>query len=93
MSTNAGRTRISGQKVRERRYAKGLSTTRLAVLLDRSPYTINQWERDLIAPPTKVLGDLANVLGCSVSDFFVPVEDSGIEDGSTEDRSESVMVT
>lgn len=64
--------RFSPDLLRKRRDGAGLSRTGLGFHLERSEQTIWQWERGLTRPRADQLGQLAQVLGCSVDDFFTP---------------------
>jgi transcriptional regulator with XRE-family HTH domain len=61
----------SSRRLRQARLAAGLKPERLALLIDRSVWSIHQYERGTVTPPAPVLGQLADQLGCSVDDFFV----------------------
>jgi transcriptional regulator with XRE-family HTH domain len=68
--------RFSPTKLTGLRNAQHLTTTQLAVLVNRSFYAVSSWERGVVVPPTKVLADLAQVLHASPADFFIEeVED------------------
>lgn len=61
---------FSGQLIRTRRIAAGLKPEQLALRIDRSVWSVLQYERGVVLPPAPVLGSLADQLGCSVDDFF-----------------------
>lgn len=62
---------FSGQRLREHRIAAGLKPEALAPRINRSVFTIHQYERGVALPSVPVLGALADVLNVSVDDFFV----------------------
>lgn len=62
--------KFSGQQLREARLARGLKPERLAMLIDRSVFTIHQYERGDALPSVTALGALADQLGVDVDDFF-----------------------
>lgn len=63
--------RFSGALLREKRLAAGLRPERLAMLIDRSVFSVHQYERDTAKPSISALAACADTLGCSVEDFFV----------------------
>jgi transcriptional regulator with XRE-family HTH domain len=65
---------FSGQQLRETRIAKGLKPEALALRVDRSVYSIHEYERGRAFPSVPVLGALAMVLGCSIDSLFTTDE-------------------
>lgn len=61
---------FSGRRLREVRTAAGLKPERLALLIDRSVYSIHQYERGTALPSVPVLGALADALGVAVDDLY-----------------------
>lgn len=69
--------RSFGRTVRYRRNKLGLSQTKLAELVGRSPNTIRSWERDKSVPnDTKVLTALSAILGVDERTLFEKVGQS-----------------
>lgn len=62
---------FSGEKLRAHRVAAGFKPEALAPRINRSVFTVHQYERGVALPSVPVLGALADVLGVSVDDFFV----------------------
>jgi transcriptional regulator with XRE-family HTH domain len=69
METNVART-FSKERLRSARLAAGLKPEQLALRIDRSVFTIHQYERGDSAPPARLLGLLADHLDCTVDDFY-----------------------
>lgn len=65
---------FSGQHLRSARIAKGLKPEALALRVDRSVYSIHEYERGRAFPSVPVLGALAVELGCSIDSLFVTDE-------------------
>jgi transcriptional regulator with XRE-family HTH domain len=63
---------FSGTRLRAARIAAGLKPEQLALRIDRSVYSIHQYERDAVSPPAPVLGALAEAFGCTIDDLFSP---------------------
>lgn len=65
---------FSGTQLRRLRIANGLSRQQLAVLTDRSIYSVAAYERGTVDPSADALGQLAAALGCGVDSLYdVPV--------------------
>ncbi|MBO5222656.1 MAG: helix-turn-helix transcriptional regulator [Clostridia bacterium] len=63
--------RISiSEKIREHRRKKGLSQRAFGRLMGVSAQAICKWEQEACYPDITVLPRLAELLGCSVNDFF-----------------------
>ncbi|MEV3988250.1 helix-turn-helix transcriptional regulator [Streptomyces sp. NPDC049837] len=65
---------FSGRRLRESRKAAGISIERLAISIDRSAYSIQEYERGRVTPPTTVLAAIADALGRQVDDLLVEEE-------------------
>lgn len=65
---------FSGQRLREARKAAGISIARLAISVDRSAYTIQEYQRGRITPPIDVLTTMADVLGRPIEALLVDEE-------------------
>jgi transcriptional regulator with XRE-family HTH domain len=68
---------FSGKLLRRARVAAGLKQDRLATLIDRTVFTIYEYERDRSTPTVAVLASLAMTLGVGVEEFFADVEADG----------------
>jgi transcriptional regulator with XRE-family HTH domain len=66
--------KFSGDELRQRRRAAGLTVERLALAIDRGYTSVTLYERGQVAPPTPVVAALAGVLGCHPGDFYVETE-------------------
>ncbi len=60
----------SGTRTRAMRKAAGSRVEHVAIHLDRSVYTVLEYEHGRVIPPTTVLASLADLYGCSIDDFF-----------------------
>lgn len=67
-----------GNKIRELRLENGLTQAELADRSELSKGFISQLERDLTSPSIRTLGDILEVLGSSLSDFFSADEEDNI---------------
>lgn len=67
---------FSGQRLRHARLRAGLKPERLAMLVDRSVYTIHEYEWGRSLPSVPALAALSDVLGCPIDDFFEAVNDA-----------------
>lgn len=79
---------LLGWRISRYRKASGLNQERLAEKLSVALETISRMERGVTAPSIKTLGRIADVLGVSVQDFFIP--DSGT---SEKERALENLVT
>lgn len=61
---------FSGQRLREVRLAAGQSPERLALNIERSVYSVHEYERGRARPSANVLGALADALACPVDALF-----------------------
>ena len=68
-------TTFSGQKLRDRRKAQGVSRDTLAFCVGRTVGTIANYERGLTSPPADVLAELARFLECPVEELFEEASD------------------
>ncbi|MEV5689915.1 helix-turn-helix domain-containing protein [Micromonospora globbae] len=62
---------FSGAQLRTARLRAGLKPEQLAVRIDRSVYSIHQYERGVALPSVPVLASLADALACPVDAFFI----------------------
>ena len=61
---------VISEKLKEYRCKNNLTQAELGVLLNVSPQAISKWERCECYPDIIMLPKLAQILGCSVNDFF-----------------------
>ena len=59
-----------GERIAEKRKAKGYKQDELAEMLGVSAQAVSKWERDLCYPDITVLPRIAALVGCSINDFF-----------------------
>lgn len=57
---------FSGRRLRETRIAAGLSPERLALEIERSVYSVHEYERGRVRPPVDVLCRIAAALDCDL---------------------------
>ncbi len=62
-------------RIREWREGAGLSQKELAMRMGVVPGAVSNWESELALPKARDLPLLARVLGCSIDDLFVSIED------------------
>jgi DNA-binding XRE family transcriptional regulator len=65
---------FSGARLRQKRTAAGIKPERLALTIDRSVYSVHEYERGRANPSADVLGALADALNCPVDDFYAADE-------------------
>lgn len=65
---------FSGQRLRSARIAKDLKPEALALRVNRSVYSIHEYERGRALPSVPVLAALALVLDTSIDDLFATDE-------------------
>ena len=61
---------VISEKLKKYRYDHKLTQTEFGELLNVSPQAISKWERCECYPDIILLPKLAQILGCSVNDFF-----------------------
>ena len=61
--------------IRERRHDRQISQEELARRIKRSVFTISRWERGIGSPPADTMYDIAEALGCRVTDL---IDENGI---------------
>jgi transcriptional regulator with XRE-family HTH domain len=61
---------FSARRLRDARTAAGLSPEHVAVATGRSSFSVREWERGRVTPPTNLLGQIAATLGINVADLF-----------------------
>lgn len=62
-------------KIREHREARGLTQRELGVEMGVDCSAVTKWETEVALPKARQLPLLAQVLGCSIDELFVPIED------------------
>lgn len=63
-------------RIKKLREAAGLQQKQVAEGMGVLQSAVSNWETEVALPKARQLPQLAEVLGCSVSDLFVHVEDS-----------------
>jgi transcriptional regulator with XRE-family HTH domain len=76
--------------MRSRRHQLGLTATQLGYEIGRSPYTVNDYERDRQEPPASVARAIAIALDMDMDDLFTSV---ATDDDQSEATDETVAVT
>ena len=61
---------IISRKVKEYRLKNNMSQTSFGTLFGVSAQTVSKWEHDKCYPDVTIFPDIAEILGCSVDDFF-----------------------
>lgn len=61
---------FSGQRLRETRKAAGVSVEQLALTIGRTAYSIHEYQRGRVTPPTSIIVAIADTLGCKVDDLL-----------------------
>lgn len=64
-------------RIRELREAANLQQKQVAAHMGVFQTAVSNLETEVALPKTRQLPLLAQVLGCSISDLFVPLEDAG----------------
>jgi transcriptional regulator with XRE-family HTH domain len=67
---------FSGQRLRDSRKAAGLSVEQLAVTINRSAYSILEYERGRVTPPISVLAAIADAIGQPIEAFLAQQEEA-----------------
>lgn len=62
-------------RIREHRERAGMTQRELGVCMGVDCSSVTKWETEVALPKARQLPRLALVLGCSISELFVPVED------------------
>ena len=61
---------FSGQRLRETRKAAGVSVEQLALTIGRTAYSIHEYQRGRVTPPTSIMAAIADALDCKVDDLL-----------------------
>lgn len=64
-------------KIKELREAANLQQKQVAEFMGVLQSAVSNWETEVALPKARQLPRLAQVLGCSIDDLFVPMEDAG----------------
>ncbi len=64
-------------RIKEYREQAGMTQTQFGARVGVAQSTVASWESESFLPKARDLPLLAQVLGCSISDLFVPLEDAG----------------
>jgi transcriptional regulator with XRE-family HTH domain len=74
---------FSPRRLHDARTAAALTPEHVAVATGRSSFSVREWERGRVTPPTHLLGTIAAALGVDVADLF---EEDGDPDAPTVTR-------
>ena len=64
-------------RIKELRAAAGLNQTQLAIRMGVVQGAVSGWELETSLPRARQLPQLANVLGCTIDELYVPYGDAG----------------
>ena len=64
-------------RIKELREAANLQQKQVAECMGVLQSAVSNWETEVALPKARQLPLLAQVLGCSIDDLFVPMEDVG----------------
>lgn len=64
-------------RIRELREAANLQQKQVAAHMGVLQAAVSNWETEVALPKARELPRLARVLGCSINDLFVPLEEVG----------------
>lgn len=64
-------------RIKELREAAELQQKQVAEYMGVLQSAVSNWENEVALPKARQLPLLARVLGCSIDDLFVPLEDAG----------------
>ncbi len=64
-------------RIKEHREQAGMPQRQLGIQMGVDCSAVTKWETEVALPKARQLPLLAQVLGCSIGDLFVPVEDAG----------------
>ncbi len=64
-------------RIKELREAAELQQRQIAESMGVLQTAVSNWETEVALPRARQLPRLARVLGCSIGDLFLPVEDAG----------------
>lgn len=64
-------------RIRELREAANLQQKQVAAHMGVFQAAVSNWETEVALPKARELPRLARVLGCSIDDLFVPLEEVG----------------
>ena len=64
-------------RIKELREAANLQQKQVAEYMGVLQSAVSNWETEVALPKARQLPRLAQVLGCSIDDLFMPMEDAG----------------
>lgn len=64
-------------RIKELREAAGIQQKQVAAHMGVFQSAVSNWETEVALPKARELPRLAKVLGCSIDDLFVPLEEVG----------------
>ena len=65
---------IISEKIKNYRKMHRLSQEEFGELLSVSAQAVSKWERDICYPDIALLPEIAKILSCSESDFFIEID-------------------
>jgi DNA-binding XRE family transcriptional regulator len=65
---------FSGQRLRKLRLTAGLKPEHIAIRIDRSTYSVREYELGRVTPSTEIVGKLADLFDCPVDDLFIATD-------------------
>lgn len=77
VSTNWKEVSVMVMRIKELREAANLQQKQVAASMGVFQTAVSNWENEVALPKSRELPRLAKVLGCSINDLFVPMEDAG----------------
>lgn len=64
-------------RIKEHREQAGMTQRQLGIQMGVDCSAVTKWETEAALPKARQLPRLARVLGCSIGDLFLPMEDAG----------------
>ena len=84
-----------GERIAEKRKARGLKQDELAEKLGVSAQAVSKWENDISCPDIMTLPQLAEILGCSIDELLTGKEEAReailVPDGERKDFDKLVL--
>ncbi len=84
-----------GERIAEKRKARGLKQDELAERLGVSAQAVSKWENDISCPDIMTLPQLAEILGCSIDELLTGKEEAReavlVPDGERKDFDKLVL--
>jgi transcriptional regulator with XRE-family HTH domain len=66
---------FSGRRLRDERVSAGLSPEHIAIAVQRSAYSVREYEWGRVTPSVTTLARIADLLDCPIDRFFEEVAD------------------